>query len=280
MPETLLWALWHRAAYSAGPLAILSDPLAADLVRRIDYPFRAHFGAPRPWHALRAREGDRQIGGYLARHPDGTVVILGGGLETQFWRIGPGPAVRWITVELPEVVALRRRLLPGDPRRRDIAGSAADPAWLDAVPEGPPPFVEAAGLFMYLMPREVEGIIRALFARFPAATLFFDTVPQGFAARTRAGLWITPAWRAPAMPWGIDHDRIAGFVSDLVPGARVSVRTYADVAPWLAPAGWCAALVPWLRNAMAPCLVLVEGPGRGVRTPRGAPRGPCGRARR
>jgi O-methyltransferase involved in polyketide biosynthesis len=260
VPETLLWALWHRAAYAEGPLAILPDPVAADLLRRIDYPFRAHFGAPRPWHALRAREADGLIRHHLARHPGAAVVTLGGGLETRFWRVSPGPGVRWITVELPEVVALRTRLLPADPARQDIAGSAADLAWLEAVPEGPPPLVEATGLLMYLDPGDVAAIIGGLFARFPAATLIFDTVPPGFAAQTREGLRVTPAWRAPPMPWGIAHDRIAPFVTGLVPGASVRVRTYADLAPWLAPAGWWAALVPWLRNALCPCLVVVEGP--------------------
>ena len=106
----------------------------------------------------------------------------------------------------------------------------------------------------------VAALIVALFRRFPAAVLHFDTVPPSFAERTRTGLWVTPHYRSPPMPWGIAHDRIDPFVTDLVPGAAVRVRTYADTAPWMAPAGWWAGLVPMLRNAIAPCLVTVRGP--------------------
>ena len=55
------------------------------------------------------------------------MVALGEGLETQFWRVDNG-SVLWLTVDLPEVVELRRQLLPSDPRARAIAGSALDPA--------------------------------------------------------------------------------------------------------------------------------------------------------
>jgi hypothetical protein len=35
VPETLLWALWH---------GVLADPVAVELVDRIDYPFAERFG--------------------------------------------------------------------------------------------------------------------------------------------------------------------------------------------------------------------------------------------
>lgn len=46
----------------------------------------------------------------MQRHPAGTVVALGEGLETQFWRVDNG-AVRWVGVDLSEAEALRRRFL-------------------------------------------------------------------------------------------------------------------------------------------------------------------------
>ena len=44
MPETLLWTLYHRAEEARRPDAVLQDPLAVELVDRIDYPFDARFG--------------------------------------------------------------------------------------------------------------------------------------------------------------------------------------------------------------------------------------------
>jgi hypothetical protein len=89
-------------------------------------------GALGQWQALRVRCFDDEVRRFLARHPDGQVVALGEGLQTQFWRVDDD-RVRWLTVEVPEVAELRDRLLPASPRRRTIAGSALDERWMDEV---------------------------------------------------------------------------------------------------------------------------------------------------
>ena len=116
VPETLLWTLYHRAVEARRPDAVLQDPHAVDLVARLDYPFERRFGAGNlgQWQALRALCFDQEVQRFLVRHPDGTVVALGEGLETQFWRVDNG-RVSWLTVDLPEIVALQERLLPQSP---------------------------------------------------------------------------------------------------------------------------------------------------------------------
>ena len=47
----------------------------------------------------------------LAGAPDATVVALGEGFETQFWRVDDG-RLRWLSLDLHEVVAVRRVVLP------------------------------------------------------------------------------------------------------------------------------------------------------------------------
>ena len=90
VPETALWTLYNRAAEAARPDAVIDDPLAVELVGRIDFPFAERFGPPRlgQWQALRARCFDRALARFLDAHPGATVVALGEGLETQFWRVG------------------------------------------------------------------------------------------------------------------------------------------------------------------------------------------------
>ena len=66
---------------------VLLDPLAADLVEQIEFPFEERFGsgaAFSQWQALRARCFDGAVNRFLAEKPGGTVVALGEGLETQF----------------------------------------------------------------------------------------------------------------------------------------------------------------------------------------------------
>jgi len=115
VPETLLWTLYQRASEARRSDTVLQDPKAVELLDAIDYPFAQRFGTATgwaQWQALRALCFDREVGRFLAEHPDGTVVALGEGLETQFWRVDNG-RVQWLTVDLPEAIEVRERLLPG-----------------------------------------------------------------------------------------------------------------------------------------------------------------------
>lgn len=62
-------------------------------------------------HALRVRTVDTALRSLLAGAQDATVVALGVGFETQPWRVDDG-RLRWMSLDLPEVVAVRRKLLP------------------------------------------------------------------------------------------------------------------------------------------------------------------------
>jgi O-methyltransferase involved in polyketide biosynthesis len=101
VPETLLWTLYHRAIEARRPDGILDDPRAVALVDAIEYPFAERFGTRdgplSQWQALRVKTFDREVRRFLAAHPAGTVVALGEGRETQFWRVDNG-SVRWLTV--------------------------------------------------------------------------------------------------------------------------------------------------------------------------------------
>src|SRR6266545_4704653 len=112
VPETALWTLYHRTRESRRPDTVLPDPVALRLIAEFDYPFEARFGHGFPAQAqtmaLRARVFDDEVRRFLAEHPDGTVVALGEGLETGFWRVDNG-RVRWLAVDLPETIALRSR---------------------------------------------------------------------------------------------------------------------------------------------------------------------------
>jgi O-methyltransferase involved in polyketide biosynthesis len=207
VPETLLWTLYHRALEARRADSVLADPLAAELVDRLDYPFEERFGASRAqaqWQALRALRFDREVERFLEAHPDGTVVALGEGLETQFWRVDNG-RVRWLSVDLPEAADLRARLLPPSPRQTLVAGSALDAQWLDEVDDSRGVLVTAQGLLMYLEPQDARRLLATCAARFPGATLVFDTVPRWLSERTMRGVMETsPGYRSPPMPWAWD----------------------------------------------------------------------------
>ena len=208
VPETLLWTLYHRAVEARRPDAVLDDPMAVELVDRIDFPFAGRFGDGErlsQWQALRARCFDGAVSTFLAAYPGGTVVALGEGLETQFWRVDDG-RVRWLTVDLPEVVALRRRLLPESGRMQAFSGSALDFGWTDEVAESAGVLVTAQGLLMYFAPGDARGLIQRCATRFPGQSLVFDAVPSWLAERSQRGGLTTPGgYEPPPWSWAVDR---------------------------------------------------------------------------
>ncbi|MEV3852912.1 class I SAM-dependent methyltransferase [Streptomyces sp. NPDC050095] len=208
VPETLLWNLYHRAFEAAQPRPVLEDPKAVELVERIGYPFGETFGPVNPLlaqgQALRVRTFDDAVRDFLATHPDGTVVSLAEGLETQFWRVDNGRA-RWLCVELPETAAVREKLLPRGDRQRLLAQSALDLSWRDEVDASKGVLITAQGLLMYLRPTEVRELIAGCAERFGGGALVFDAVPRWFGERTLRGEMRTKqGYVTPAMPWSLN----------------------------------------------------------------------------
>jgi O-methyltransferase involved in polyketide biosynthesis len=244
VPETLLWTLYHRAQEARRPDAVLADPLAVSLVERIDYPFEERFGASSwraRWQALRARRFDVEVGRFLAARPGATVVALGEGLETQFWRVDDG-RVTWITVELPETLEVTAKLLPESPRRRAIARSALDFAWLEEIGSPPDVMVTAQGLLMYFERDQADRLIARVAEALPGGAMVFDTVPSWASKATTSGKARTPTGYAPPpMPWGSgrgEPERVAALspaIRDVhaLRLARADDREFGVIAPLL-----------------------------------------------
>jgi len=205
--ETMLWSLHNRASETKRPDAVLHDPDSVRIHESIDYDYDAHFGDPCGSLAARAAAIDDVLRGWLERHPDGCVVSLGEGLETQAGRVDNG-RMRWCSVDLPAAIRLRERFLAPNARFHHIAASVVDPAWMDAVDASSGVCIVAQGLLMYLEPDCVSRLFCRIAQRFPGAEMVFDTIPRWFSDLTLAGLNQTPRYRLPAMPWGVNRDEI------------------------------------------------------------------------
>ncbi|MFB9369788.1 MULTISPECIES: class I SAM-dependent methyltransferase [Kitasatospora] len=206
IPETALWTLHHRAVAARQPGTAFHDPKAVELTERLDFPFAERFGSGQGLGSRMQRRRvelvDGEVADFLRRSPRGTVVCLGDGLETQYWRVDNGRA-RWLSVDLPEAVELRARLLPPGPRQRLLPCSATDPAWLDEVDPEHGVMVVAQGLLMYLRPGEVGELFDRCAERFPGGTLVFDSIPHWFSRATLRGVSRRAGYRVPPMPWSV-----------------------------------------------------------------------------
>jgi O-methyltransferase involved in polyketide biosynthesis len=259
--ETALLTLYTRAHEARRPDSIIDDPIAIELVDSIDYDF-AKFGfSRRQSFAMRALGYDRQTRRYLVDHPKATVVALAEGLQTSYYRLdasGVGDQFHWLTVDLPPIIELRRRLLPSSDRVQMCAQSALDFSWMDEVDSEHGVFITAEGLMMYLQPDEAMALMSECAKRFPNGQMMFDLPPSGLAAMHRRGIRTSRRYRVPPMPFSLSASDAANLVNT-VPG----VRTVHDL-PYPAGRGkalntamWTLQRIP-LFDAARPLLVLME----------------------
>jgi O-methyltransferase involved in polyketide biosynthesis len=259
--ETALLTLRVRATEARRPDSIIEDPMAIELADSIDYDFGKFGFSRRQDMAVRALGYDRQTRRYLLDHPKATVVALAEGLQTSFYRLdaaGLGDQFQWLTVDLPPMVELRRKLLPGSERVRMCAQSALDGSWMDEVETEHGVFITAEGLMMYLEPDEALGLIAECAARFPGGQMMFDLPPSGFAALSRRGMRTSLRYRVPPMPFSLSASDAANLVST-VPG----IRAVQDL-PHAAGRGKVFNAVMWsvqrlpLLDPIRPLLILLE----------------------
>ena len=219
--ETALLTLNGRAYQARHPNAIIDDPMAIQLADAIDCDFDK-FGRKGQEMALRALAFDRCAAQYLTEHPAATVVALAEGLQTSFWRLNralPGAQFRWLTIDLPSIIELRRRLLPPSPRITTLAQSALDYSWMDHVDADDGVFVTAEGLLMYLQPDESMSLISECAKRFPGGQMIFDLPPVVIKKLAPKGVRASRQYRVPPMPFSLSPRQLATLV-DTVPGIR------------------------------------------------------------
>ncbi|MEB3981285.1 class I SAM-dependent methyltransferase [Mycobacterium sp. 663a-19] len=219
--ETALLTLNARAQEARRPNPVLDDPLAIAVVDSIAFDF-AKFGRPRQDTALRARAYDAQALAYLDQHPTATVVALADGLQTSFWRLQaarPDGQFRWLTVDLPNVIDLRNRLLPSSPRVLNCAQSALDYSWMELVDPSAGVFITAEGLLMYLQPEQALGLITQCAKAFPGGQMLFDLPPAWIAKVKRSGIRTSRTYKSPPVPFRLSLKQAADL-ANAVPGIR------------------------------------------------------------
>jgi O-methyltransferase involved in polyketide biosynthesis len=199
--QTLFIPLAARARETRRRRPVLHDPKAVQMTESIDFD-EATYG--RGWGAgfvtvLRTLVFDWWVRQFLAKHPAGTVVELGTGLNTRFERTDNG-TVHWIDLDLPDTIELRRRFFEDTGRRRMLAASLTGEDWMAAVEQCPGPyFFVSEGVLVYLPEEAVTGTLARVAGRFPGAALAFDTygsatlgTQQRMAARRNIARWAWP----------------------------------------------------------------------------------------
>ena len=176
--ETLLIPLYMRAKESRRNNPILYDKAAEWLADSLEYDYSQFDGAKlsevgcvvRGWYF------DRAVRRFIETHPNPVVVNVGCGLDTRFQRIGGGEAI-FYDMDLPEVIALRRELIPEQQGNAYIAASLLETGWMDDLrrkhPEAEFIFI-VEGVLMYFYEKQVKSFLHHVASRFGGGELWFD----------------------------------------------------------------------------------------------------------
>lgn len=252
--ETMLWTLHNRASEAARADGCIHDPVCLQIYQALEYDYTRHFGKPDGSHGVRSQMFDDQIRAFLRQHPDGVIVNLGEGLETQRYRVA-GEQALWLSVDVPQAIDVRERFIQADEQHRHIRASALDPCWFADVPQERPVMITAQGLFMYFTEQQMGTLIQALAQRFPGALLMFDYLNTYLSKRSMsAGGWMkTPHYRTPPMPWGIKRADLPATLAGWV-GQPVTIHN----VTFLFPRGWMRYVLP-LCEKIAPIRNMMPG---------------------
>lgn len=175
-PEaTLLVPLWCRAQCELIYPSLGVGAADAELLRS----FRADFSQARradcALYALRELLMKSAAEKYLAAHPRAAIVDLGCGLDTLPRRLGSGGNRRYY-VDLPDVIALRERLLPPQATEEYIPADLRCPDFLDRIGAEHGAVFLMGGLLCHLEDMEWRALLSELASRFAMCMAAFDGI--------------------------------------------------------------------------------------------------------
>ncbi len=187
------------------------DARAVEIINQIDQDFSPLYEKMDDLSQIawiqRSLIGDRMIRRFLEHHPQGSVVNIGCGLDTTFDRVD-NSQVQWFDLDLPDVIALRKRFMQETDRRKFISASFLDEGWLDLINNGQPVFFLAAGVFYYFEPEQVKTFFLRLLDRFPGGEILFDvSSPTGIRIGNKKVIESSGLDEASYMKWGLENKK-------------------------------------------------------------------------
>ncbi|HTP13558.1 MAG TPA: class I SAM-dependent methyltransferase [Bacteroidota bacterium] len=206
--KTLFLPLWGRAVETEKQHPLLVDKTAVSIVKKVNYDFSTvasnmHEITRYAW-VVRSLLIDRVVHAYLEQHPDATVVNIGCGLDTTFERVDNGRC-RWIDLDLPDVIALRRKFIAPSDRRQFLASSFLDSAWLAGMNDSRGMMFIAAGVFYYFEETAIKAFFRTLADTFRSCEVVCDLCsPFGVRAANKMVIHNSGLGEQSFLTWGIE----------------------------------------------------------------------------
>ena len=188
--DTARWVALYRAMESERPDALFHDPYARRLAGERGERILASMKQGRTWAwpmIVRTAVMDELILRAIARDRVDTVLNLAAGLDTRPYRLPLGPALRWVEVDFPDVIAYKQQQLAGERpvcALEQIGADLTDAARRRAVfaqigGTARHVLVVSEGLLIYLTSDQVGALARDLLAPRSFAWWLIDLASPG-----------------------------------------------------------------------------------------------------
>lgn len=202
VPKTLLLPLAANYYENRRNDCILYDETVNSLVNRLrlDLSFFSPDSLPQLGMMVRRRLFDNQVNGYLNRHPTATVVNLGAGLCTRFFRTST-KADSWFNIDLPEVEPLWRSAFTENRQLRFVAASAFETTWYREIPKDRPLLFISEAMLCYQHQNETKRLFRNLLQEFKSFHFIFEVYNASGVSRSNQNPNI--ARTGSALQWGV-----------------------------------------------------------------------------
>ena len=209
--ETMLQTLYARAKESKGR-GVIHDRKAEEIIGILDYDFSLadKDSAMQSGVIARTIVLDKIAEAWLADNPGAVVVNIACGLDTRCYRM-QGYS-HWYNLDLPQTIAVRKKLLPEDGVISQIAMSAMED-WSGEITEyGTPALIIIEGLTMYLSETDVKRIFDVISKRFQKATVLVEIMNPMVVKRFREK---SIEGSNAKFTWGVKNGKaLAGLLPD------------------------------------------------------------------
>ena len=221
--RTAILLLICRAVVTQQDKSLFNDPMAVLCLERLmsiasEEERRWIIRKKRMYEGIQVRDAkagvkrmkafDNAANRFIADNLNCRIVNLACGFDTRFWRI-ENEKCRFIELDLPEVIALKREILKDHLGYEVIGGSVLDTSWIDKITiDGNAGFLLLAeGLFPWIFPQDAARLLKEIGERFHRSQLVMDVVPE----RYTKGIWKFLFRMHSRIEWGLDVSWVFGI---------------------------------------------------------------------
>ncbi len=172
--ETALITLAIRASETSRPNARIRDLKAKEIIDTLGVdvskydPFLSHEGVIA--RTIMFRE---QLKKLLKKYPDAVCINLGCGFDDKFTQVDNG-RLQWFDVDLPDQIAVRRKVFEDRERCTMMDGDALDGTWTKALPKADMYIIVVEGVLEYFSKEQVKTCLNMLCDSFPHGYLLAE----------------------------------------------------------------------------------------------------------